>query len=404
MSIRLNSSLVRNIHTRMVLSAIREKTSTRAELARVTKLSSPTVGTIVRDLIDEGYIVNERLGKFSGGRKPMLLKFVPTARYIIGVNLAGTGPQVVLADLNGTFVSAIMMGRIAELEKDFTGTIIQLIDDLWAEEKFSWDSVIGIGMSVRGSFNIPNRHYFYPGKNTAIDLQDRLEIRYKIPVILEKNANAAVLAERAHRQKTEANDLVFINVDKGVSCGIIIGGRLCRGFSGNAGEFGHVVVERNGKQCSDCGQRGCLETVVSVGGILDSARDKGIYLPADCEMLDNFSKLVSLARNGDEAANSCFSRVVEVLSEAIISLVNVINPRLIVLGGNVVWHYSEIVDDVARVVLSRCWPYSTQGLAFEVATEAKHVFLHGAVTLILDKLFLSNENEVYEDWNVALKI
>lgn len=137
MNTRWDSSKVRDIHTRLLLSAIREKTSTRTELARATGLSLPTVGAIVKILIEEGYIVNEKLGEYGGGRKPMLLRFVPDARYIIGVNLGGAKTQAVLADLNGSFVSEIVSGSSTDLEKNVSGSVISLIEQLqkWG---FSW--------------------------------------------------------------------------------------------------------------------------------------------------------------------------------------------------------------------------------------------------------------------------
>jgi predicted NBD/HSP70 family sugar kinase len=399
LSVHLDSSVVRDINTRKVLSAVRQKMSTRTELARITHLSYPTVGTIIKDLAEDGFVVDECLGEFGGGRKPMLVKFVPTARYIIGVNLGGAEPQAVLSDLNGAFVSSIVKGNIEHLEEDTTGSVIRLIEDLRSVHPFSWDRVIGLGVSVRGSFDIPNGHYYYPGRTTPLRLQDDLEKRFGVPVILERNASAAALSEWVRRKPTGVRSILFINVDKGVSSGLVVDGQLVRGFLGNAGEFGHVVVDRSGELCPDCGQKGCLENVASLGAIADEARREGILFLEHDSVLDNYRDLVARARSGDDVALKCFARVTEVLGRATTSLVNVINPQLLVVGGRVIWHYPELLDAISDFVVANCWPYSKQGLEFALATENKHNFLHGAIALILDRLFVSIGEEFVADWS-----
>ena len=398
MSVHLDSSVVRDINTRKVLSAVRQKMSTRTELARITHLSYPTVGTIIKALAEDGFVVDECLGEYGGGRKPMLVKFVPTARYIIGVNLGGAEPQAVLSDLDGAFLSPIVTGNIADLEKDTIGSVIRLIEDLRSIYPFSWDRVIGIGISVRGSFDIPNGYYYYPGRTAPLTLQGDLEECFDVPVILERNASAAALSEWVQRKPAGIRNILFVNVDKGVSSGLVVDGQLVRGFLGNAGEFGHMVVDRGGGLCPDCGQKGCLESIASLGAIADEASRRGICFSNE-NILDTYRDLVARARSTNEVALGCFDRVIDMLGKAITSLVNVINPELVVVGGRVIWHYPELLDTLSRFVVSSCWPYSRQGLQFALATEDKHNFLHGAITLILDKLFVSIGDEFVVDWS-----
>lgn len=401
MRLNLDSSIVRDINTRKVLSAVRMKTSTRADLARMTNLSYPTVGTIVKELAKEGFVVDEGLGEYGGGRKPMLVRFEPTARLIIGVNLGGADPEAVVSDLNGEFVSPIVTRSLRDLEEDVVGTVIHLIEELQRTHQFSWERIIGIGICVRGSFDIPKGYYYYPGRVQPIRLQGPLEERFGVPVLLERNSSAAALWEWMHRHAlgVNINDIVFINVDKGISSGMVVGGQLVRGFLGNAGEFGHLAVERTGEVCEDCGQVGCLESVASLGSILNEGRRKGLELPEHRGVTDNYRALVGMARSGDVMAVECFTRVTEALGASIRSLVNVINPELVVIGGRVVWQYPELLDGVSERVLAECWPYSRQGLRFALAREDKHNFLHGAIALILDRLFVSIGDESLLDWS-----
>lgn len=400
-NVRLNSSLVRDIHTRVVLNAIRKKTSTRTELAKGTGLSVPTVGTIVNTLQEEGYIVNERLGEFRGGRKPMLLRFVPTARLIIGVNLSGTGPQVVLADLNGDFVSPVLTSTTAELEQDLSGTVIKLIAKLQETKKFPWDKIAGIGLSVRGSLDISDSLYFYPTILKPIPLQTDLEEHFQVPVLLERNSNAAALAEFAARK---LQDLAFVNLDHGVSSGLIMGGKLCRGFLGNAGELGHVVISTGEKKCPQCGQRGCLETLVSLGGLVEAGEKAGLDLDKNLSELESYKKLVHLSKEGNEVAGKVFLNATELIGRALVLLVNIVNPQVIVLGGNVIWHYPELLTALEEYVSGHAWPFSRQELVFAMTLEDKHVFLRGAVTLILDQLFASYNSSMQEESKLNVQV
>lgn len=399
LSVYLDSSVVRDMNTKKVLSAVRQRTSTRTELARMTHLSYPTVGTIIKELAENGFVADERLGEFGGGRKPMLVRFVPTARYIIGINLGGAEPEAVLSDLNGTFVSPIVKGNIGDLEQDISSSVISLVEDLRRKYPFSWDLIIGIGVCVRGSFDIPNRYYYYPGRAEPLSLQDDLEERFDVPVVLERNASAAALSEWLLRQDADVRNILFVNVDKGVSSGLVVDGQLVRGFLGNAGEFGHVVVDGDGEICPDCGQKGCLENVAALGAIVAKATLLGVDFPEQLNVFDKYRELVTRARRGDEVAICCFESATDALGRSITSLVNVINPQVVVVGGRVIWHYPELLDVIAQSVRSNCWPYSRQGLEFAAEAEDKHNFLHGAIALILDRLFVSNGNEVVADWN-----
>ena len=397
--VHLDSSMVRDINTRKVLSAVRQKMSTRTELARMTNLSYPTVGTIIKALAEDGFVVDHSLGEFSGGRKPMLVKFVPTARYIIGVNLGGAEPQAVLSDLNGEFVSSIVTGYSLDLEEDPVASIVQLIEDLRQSHPFAWERVIGIGISVRGSFDITNGYYYLPGRRAPITLQGDLEEHFGVPVILERNASAAALSEWVQRQDMGIRHILFVNLDKGVSSGLIVDGQLVRGFLGNAGEFGHVFVDPQGEVCPDCGQRGCLETVVSLGAIVAAAKRRGLPLQEKAKPLEAYLELIKSVRSGNKIAASCFEPVIESLGRSLTSFVNVINPQLVVIGGRVIWHYPELLAELADCVRSKSWPYSRKGLEFAVATEDKHNFLHGAITLILERLFVSMGDQFVGDWN-----
>lgn len=391
----ITSSFVRDINTSLVLSHIREKRLiSRSELARLTNLSYPTVSAIVRYLMDEGLVSEACVGEFGGGRKPMLVRFVPDARYIIGVNVGGSAVQAVLADLDGSFVGEIATSDLAARETNISQKIVSLVWELQKREQFSWDRIVGIGLSLRGSFDIQNRFYYYPGNLQPIRLMDDLESQFPVPIVMAHNSAAAMLAEYVHGLARGSRNAAFVNVDTGVSAGLLIEGQICYGALGNAGEFGHVMVESDGEPCPECGRTGCLEGIASIGGLIAMARRSGLSLPEEGSASQNLQALARLAHDGNPEAIACFDRAAVALANGIADLVNILNPELVILGGRVVWAYQPLVDKVTRMVKERCWPYSRQRLTITQTTLDKHSFLRGAVTLVLEQVFLPREVSV----------
>lgn len=388
----ISSSFVRDVNTNLVLSTIRrERVVSRSDLARLTNLSYPTVAAIVKYLMDEGFVAEARVGKFGGGRKPMLVEFVSDSRYIIGVHVGGSSVRAVLADLDGRFLGDILTKELAGPELDICRLAVELIEGLHMASGFSWDRVIGIGLSLRGSFDIPNRLYYYPGRPEPISLIGDLEQRFRVPVVAEHVANAAILAEYVHGMARGVKNAVFINVDTGVSAGFVIEGQLCRGALGNAGEFGHISIDPDGERCPECGRSGCLEGLVSVGALVTSARAAGIEFPEGGTPSRNIEILAELAENGDLRAARCFENAAMALASGITDLVNILNPELVILGGRVVWAYPKLVDRVSALVKAACWPYSKQNLTITRESVNEHQFLRGAVTLVQEQVFLPQD-------------
>lgn len=391
----ISSSFVRDINTSLVLSHIRERRLvSRTDLVRLTSLSYPTVSAIVKYLMDEGMVSEAQVGDSGGGRKPMLVRFVPDARYIIGVNVGGSSVQAALADLDGSFVGEIATSDLVAGETNISQKIVSLVWELQKRDQFSWDRVVGIGLSLRGSFDIQNRYYYYPGDPKPIRLMDDLEAQFPVPIVMAHNSAAAMLAEYVHGLARGSRNAAFINVDTGVSAGLLIEGQVCYGALGNAGEFGHVMVESDGEPCPECGRTGCLEGIVSISGLIAMARRSGLSLPETGSTSQNLQALARLAHDGNREAITCFDRAAVALANGIADLVNMLNPELVILGGRVVWAYEPLVDKVTKMVKERCWPYSRQKLAITQTTLDKHSFLRGAVTLVLEQVFLPREVSV----------
>lgn len=397
----IDSGFVRDVNTNLVLNVIRQKqVISRSVLARLTSLSYPTVSTIVKKLMKEGLVEEDQVGKFSGGRKPMLLKFNPQSRQVIGLDLSGSKAQAVLADLNGDFLSEVVIGGEINAKVNLVETAVEVIEELQRRTGFSMQTVIGIGASLRGSFDLPNKLFYYAENESApVKLFDELEEHYHLPLVMDHISTVALLAEKMHGGAISAQNVAYINVSRGVSAGLMINGEIYRGGLGNAGEFGHVLIDPEGEVCTSCGRRGCLENIASLYGILKTAQRSGYPVREGLDCYQQIRALGEAAINGDELAQACFSGAIDGLAEGITDLVNILNLELVILGGKVIEAYPPFVEGVAEKVMGQCWPFSRQRLSIIPASSAEHRLLQGAVSMILEEVFASYaiNNSVADD-------
>ena len=169
-------------------------------------------------------------------------------------------------------------------------------------------------------------------------LRDLLEERVGIRVLLENDTRARCYAEYTCGKSKDESNVLYLHMGRGVAIGIVVDGQLYYGKSGFAGEFGHVIVERNGRECG-CGRRGCLETYVSATGIKRTAFELMAKMNAPSKLrsiaFDDFdaSMISAAAEQGDPIALEAFRYTGEMLGRALADVVTVTSPQAIFLFG-----------------------------------------------------------------------
>jgi len=202
--------------------------------------------------------------------------------------------------------------------------------------------VSGIGVAMKGYVDTRTGITIASGnlgmKNVPVG--PFLEDRFGIPVCVANDVQAATTGELRYGAGRDFRDFIYLNVGTGIAAGLVFDGRLCRGAANLSGEFGHTTVDRDGWPCP-CGQKGCLEEIVSGPGIVAQARRKLQKYP-DSLMRRSIesgeltaSRVFALADRGDEAAKQVMSESAEYLGDGIVNLVNLLNPEAVILGGGV---------------------------------------------------------------------
>jgi predicted NBD/HSP70 family sugar kinase len=372
-----SSEGVREINRKAVLNLIRTKQPiSRADLARISGLQRSTISLIVEDLIEGHWVLEGPTGRLPRGRRPTFLR-LNDDRVIIGVDIRPLQITVALADVNGKFTSQEAMPTAATPKAAVDGVIarIQRLLRSCGEKK-----VEGIGISLPGRIEPGSgRLVFAPNlKWTDFDIAEAVQKATGFDVEMENAANACVLAA-VWFDHIESRNLVVVTVSEGIGTGILVNGRLARGFSGMAGEFGHVALDPDGPPCS-CGSRGCWEVFASNRAALR------YYFESSSQTGLNFQDLLSLADQGDNRAAKALETMAHFLGRGMRMVVAGLDPEQIVIIGDLTrsWHrFGPVIQAEVQA----------QGLAGGMAPKLIPVHedgmarLRGTVALVLQKHF-----------------
>jgi len=242
-------------------------------------------------------------------------------------------------DIGGTTIKAGRVdafGAVSESARTSTPTddLARLIDAVAGlVSKLRTDSSIAaVGIGIPGLRNARSRTIQTSPHIPCIrgvNLEDRLQEKLGIPVITENDANAGAYGEWRCGAGKGLQHMAYITLGTGLGCGLILAEHLFRGTSGYAGELGHTVVEKGGRQCA-CGARGCIETRVSAPGIVQTAQEAKVS--GDISTAES---IYNSAMQGNTAAKSVFEETGRYLGMVCANLMNLLNPQAIVIGGGV---------------------------------------------------------------------
>ena len=198
------------------------------------------------------------------------------------------------------------------------------------------------------------------------------------PVALENDATAAAAGEHRWGAGAGVRNMVYLTLSTGVGGGVVIDGSLYRGAHGNGGELGHVTVDWHGRPCRGCGRRGCLEAYVSGTSIAERAREAGLdYATAE--------DVAAAARAGEAGARAVWDETLEALSCGIVSIVNLFEPELVVLGGGVTRSGELLIGPVRAAVLEDAMRPTGELVDVVISPFGDKVGVVGAAAIVYDR-------------------
>jgi predicted NBD/HSP70 family sugar kinase len=359
-----------------VLRLIREEdVATRAEIGRATGLSRPAVVLRVTELISHGLVTERADGRSTGGRPPARLEFNAAGGTVLVGSLGHTRGQLAVCDLAGEILvqTTVELSPAAE-----TGPVPSSLLDIWEELLAKTGTgrglVRGVGIGIPGTVEFAAARPLSP---PAVPCRDGAAIapivaeRFPVPVFLDNDVNVMALGEHRSRCGQDVHDLLFVKLSTGIGAGVIASGGIQRGALGAAGEIGHIAVRDGGGVRCRCGNLDCVEAVaggaalLAASGAADLAELAGLVRAGSAE-------IVTLVRDAGR-------RVGEVIATA----VNLLNPAVVVLGGDLVDVHEPLIAGVREVVYQRSTALATRQLRIEPSRLGDRAGLSGCAAMVL---------------------
>jgi glucokinase len=308
---------------------------------------------------------------------------------------AGSLPSPVLAlDIGGTKLAAgvvdaagVVRSFAVEPTRAQDGPVAGLrrLFDLGlrvvAESGIAWQSIEAVGIGCGGPLDSGRGVLIAPPHLPGwrdVPITELAAQAFERPVTLENDATAAAAGEHRWGAGAGVRHMVYLTISTGVGGGVVIDGSLYRGASGNGGELGHVTVDWHGRRCRGCGRLGCLEAYVSGTSIAERAREAGLPYATSEEV-------AAAARDGEPSARALWDETVEALACGLISIVDLFEPELVVLGGGVTGSGALLLDPVRQAVRAGAMRPAGEAVDVVLSPFGDRVGVLGAAAIVYDR-------------------
>lgn len=381
-----------------VLDEVRNaRAQTRSEIISRTGLSRAVVSQRVNELVARGLLVEAALGPSTGGRAPRSIRTRSEAGYILAADLGATHVVVALADLSCNLIAHREEAEdIATGPDAVLGRIQDMFDEMLKEEEPP-GRLWGIGISVPGpvefSSGTPVAPPIMPGWN-GYPIRSVLAARYDVPVWVDNDVNVMAVAEARLGVAQDHELVVVIKIGTGIGAGIVERGHLLRGAKGAAGDVGHIQITDDRNVVCRCGNIGCLEALAGGGAIARRAKDaaRGGHSGMLSEILSRKVELTAAdvaeaAGRGDQASIEIFDDAGRLVGAMLTTVVNLLNPSLIVIGGGVAGVGDRLLATIRQTVYARSLPLATRDLIIRRTALGHTGCVIGAASMTLDEIF-----------------
>lgn len=328
-----------------------------ADIVKQSKISQPLVASLVDDLLGFGIILDNGIGDSIGGRRPNLYCINPEYQYVLGIDINLHTLTIALFDLNNTLVCREEYKNFdLKNSSEYTDTLVEKVNNILEKMSIPSANVLAMGVSIPGLVDAGNgftfTHLSFAKEGLATYLSDKLGFT----VLLDNDARLMALGEKAFGMAKGKKDVLCLNLSNRIGLGIILNGQLYSGKNGFAGEFGHILIDPDGDLCY-CGKIGCLETLTS-GEILvkniNKALEKGQVSLLSHKKDENVSvdlrAVIDAIIEGDQFAIDQLNKMGEYLGKGLVTLIHLLNPEMIIIGGRLARTGKYISDPVTMAM------------------------------------------------------
>jgi predicted NBD/HSP70 family sugar kinase len=371
-------SLLRAINERTLLELIhRQGPLSRAQAARISGLSKPTVSLSLAALLDAGLV--REVGRSRGERGPsaLLYELNAIAGWVVGIDVGRIWVRAAIADIAGTIIARRDERAKVSSAKTLIGQIGGVSRRLVGEAGVQWKQVTHAVLGSPGVFD-PAHGYMAMAPNLPgwgrHGLVEAVREELGTNVSFENDVNLAAIAERAHGHGRNVSNFVFLAVGTGIGMALVIEGQLYRGAHGAAGEIAYMPLGMGDPHDPANRRRGAFEEAAAAAGVVRIARELGMRAPLSPE------KIFTSARRGHAVATQVVQVEAARLALAIATVTPVLDPELVILGGGIGRNGDLLLEPIERE-LRQLLPFRPRVVVSALGEDA---VLRGAVATALD--------------------
>jgi len=387
---------MKKLNKKNILALIKEEQSiSRAEIADKLDISRATVTNIVKELIDTEIVRESRQGKSSGGRRPMLLNLNPSGAYVIGLEWGIDSIKAVMLNLEAEILSSEKFEIKSNSLFEYRDISFKIINK-FIQESSSKKKIIGVGVGIHGlvdpeeGLSLFTPHF----KWGEVNIREILANKIDLAIFLDNDVR--MMAEGEIWQGRD--DFIFINTGSGVGSALVLNGKMRYGNNNSAGELGHIKISDRGPLCS-CGKRGCLEALTSKKKVLQDYETFKAEIKAanTAENIsesklgnDNnidFAQLMLYFEQNEQAASKALNKMLDFFSRGIADVVNLLNPKAVVLGGFFAEYDNILIPKLKNLVFKTALEIPTKNLQITAAYYGEMAGSIGAAEKVLNRFF-----------------
>ena len=389
------ASLVHEPNAVRILRIARDKGAvSRAELAKLTGLHKATITDHVSKLIRAGFL--EERGDVEPrktiGRKRIVLRFVPLAGLVAGVDVGFDTIVVSIADLNAHVLrqESFEYGQ-QEPVNEVLAKVIFGIHSLLSSLREVRPKLVGIGMGIQGVIDhAANTLLVSQNKKSweGVPLSTPLETEFKVPVFVENDVKTMALGEYLFGTAKGTRGLIHIWVGRGLGAGVLINGHILHGITSSAGEIGFNGLEDTGYFRSTypllCTGQAIFGEILNDANLCE-AYGRGAS-PSGPKQI-SVELIARLALAGDAVANQVINEFISLLSMVCIPMVNLLNPEVIILGGKLSENYPSLASRLQEKIQEDLLAPPAKAVKVLPASHGERSVVLGAAGLVLHELF-----------------
>jgi len=268
-------------------------------------------------------------------------------KLLCGVDLGGTKLSVGLVEQGGRILDKLVAyDHARKHEEELVLQIHGLIRQLLERNRTAEKDLLGIGVGFAGHLRFKDGVVItssnFPGMRIKnYPLRKAIQEHFGVPVIVDNDANAQGYAEFRYGAGAPYDTMIFLTLSTGIGAGLVLDGRIYRGMTGTAGEFGHTIVEPGSDLLCGCGNRGCLFALAagqSLPQLVRKKLDQGVKTGLNIDSIEKVDgRLIKQGLDsGDELAKRLVLECAEYVGIGIYNLFQIFNPPAIVLGGGLI--------------------------------------------------------------------